>query len=320
MANTIAVLRDFLVNHSNQPIVADDLDGSSDLLEEGILDSLSLMVLVDFLSEHYSVEFEADEIIPRNFKSLETIATLVDEKLEGRVDRMPETLRVAFVGSHDLRELLLESGGADQEHGLAANLSASTHVEFSQLPPQGWTSMLGTLRSNGSTDPFDVLLTSATAELDDPGREPREALIELARFAGERHRVHVVVLNASTLLSGPDTAGHISRDAEPLDLRIRRLNLAIMEASKATGLSVLDADRLVAETRFPIKVAGGSRLRTGDLRSAADRPLIDPRRARVCRSPRHGSSRPVHRTDRRALRRTVAEVGRRRCGDRRRAV
>jgi acyl carrier protein len=84
MANTIAVLRDFLVNHSNQPIDADELDGSSDLLEEGVLDSLSLMVLVEFLTERYSIEFDADEVIPRNFKSLEAIATLVDGKVEGK--------------------------------------------------------------------------------------------------------------------------------------------------------------------------------------------------------------------------------------------
>ena len=83
MSNTIAILRDFLVNHSNQPIDEAELDDSSDLLGDGVLDSLSLMNLVDFLSERFSVEFEANEIVPSNFKSLATIATLVDSKLEG---------------------------------------------------------------------------------------------------------------------------------------------------------------------------------------------------------------------------------------------
>lgn len=84
MANTIAVIRDFLVNQSNQPIDADELAGSSDLLEEGVLDSLGLMVLIEFLRDRYSIEFEAEEVIPKNFKSLATIAILVDEKLEGK--------------------------------------------------------------------------------------------------------------------------------------------------------------------------------------------------------------------------------------------
>lgn len=84
MSNTPAAIRDFLVNHSNQPIDADELDRSRDLLEEGLLDSLSLMVLVDFLSDRYAIAFDADEVIPRNFMSVEVIATLVDAKLEGK--------------------------------------------------------------------------------------------------------------------------------------------------------------------------------------------------------------------------------------------
>jgi acyl carrier protein len=84
VANTVAVVRDFLVNQSNQPVDADELDRSSDLLEEGVLDSLSLMVLVEFLTERYSIEFDADEVTPTNFASLEAIATLVDGKVEGK--------------------------------------------------------------------------------------------------------------------------------------------------------------------------------------------------------------------------------------------
>jgi acyl carrier protein len=84
LTDTIAVLRDFLVNHSNQPVDGDELDRSSDLLEEGVLDSLSLMVLVDYLSERYSIEFDASEVIPQHFRSLEAIANLVDTKVEGR--------------------------------------------------------------------------------------------------------------------------------------------------------------------------------------------------------------------------------------------
>ena len=168
---------------------------------------------------------------------------------------MRGTLRVAFVGSPDLRELLLGDPGADPGRAHTSTLSTTPHMELSELPPQGWTSTLGSLRSDG-TDPFDVLVTSATAELDDPSREPADALIELTRFVGERRHAPVVVLNASTLLLGPDTVGGLARDAEPLDVRIRRLDLATMEASKATGLSVLDADRLVAEMRLPVKVRG----------------------------------------------------------------
>ena len=86
-----------------------------------------------------------------------------------------------------------------------------------------------------------------------------------------------------------------------------------MEASKATGLSVLDADRLVAEMRLPVKVRGvlgyapevDGVLRTalssilGEL-GYADRAVM-------------GVRVPFRGTDRRPLRRTVAQVGRGRC-------
>ena len=96
---------------------------------------------------------------------------------------MRGTLRVAFVGSPDLRELLLGDPGAHPRRAHTSMLSTTSHMELSELPPQGWTSTLSSLRSDG-TDPFDVLVTSATAELDDPSREPADALIELTRFVG----------------------------------------------------------------------------------------------------------------------------------------
>ena len=225
---------------------------------------------------------------------------------------MPGTLRVAFVGSPDLRGLLLEDPDADPERALTSSLSTSRHMELSQLPPQGWTSTLVSLRSNGVTNHFDVLLTSATAELDDPSRDPADALIELTRFVGERRHASVVVLNASTLLLGTDTDGRPAREPEPLDLRIRRLDMATVEASKATGLSVLDADRLVAEMRLPVKVRGVLGY-ADEVNGVLRHALIDVRGVGLWRPPCHGGTRPISGTDHHPLYRTVAQVRRGRC-------
>jgi acyl carrier protein len=83
MPDTISVIRGVLISHSNQPIDAAELDHSRDLLEEGVIDSLGLMELVEFLRERYSVEFEPNEITSQNFKTLDTIGALVDRKLLG---------------------------------------------------------------------------------------------------------------------------------------------------------------------------------------------------------------------------------------------
>ena len=57
---------------------------SRDLLEEGVIDSLALMELVEFLRQRFSVEFAPNEVVSQNFKTLDTIGTLVDRKLEGK--------------------------------------------------------------------------------------------------------------------------------------------------------------------------------------------------------------------------------------------
>lgn len=169
---------------------------------------------------------------------------------------MRDPLRVTVIDTADLRALFLqELGPGRARQRLAAPSWSSRPAEVTHVPARGWGTTLGCLRSDDITDPFDVLVTSATAELDDPSREPATALIELSRFVRERHRAPVVVLNASTLLP-PDVTEPAAHGTEPLDLRIRRLDLAIMEASKATALSVLDADRLLAEIPHPVKVTG----------------------------------------------------------------
>ena len=84
MSDSISVVREFLLSHSSQSVDATELDRSRDLLEEGVIDSLGLMELVEFLRKHYALEFEPNEIIAQNFKTLATIGALIDGKLQGK--------------------------------------------------------------------------------------------------------------------------------------------------------------------------------------------------------------------------------------------
>lgn len=45
----------------------------SQLLTSGILDSLSVLKLVLFLEEHYSVVVDAEDLIPANFETVDAI-------------------------------------------------------------------------------------------------------------------------------------------------------------------------------------------------------------------------------------------------------
>ena len=63
--------------------IVTNLDSDTDLLENEILDSLSLMMLVTRLEEEFTIgEFEADDIIPENFSTVNAILKLVKNTLK----------------------------------------------------------------------------------------------------------------------------------------------------------------------------------------------------------------------------------------------
>jgi acyl carrier protein len=84
MPGSFPVIKEFVSSHSNHPVDEDQLERSRDLIEDEMLDSLGVMLLVDFLGERFSIEFEPEEIHSVNFQTLESIASLVDRKLQSK--------------------------------------------------------------------------------------------------------------------------------------------------------------------------------------------------------------------------------------------
>ena len=56
------------------------LGDSSRLLEEGVLDSLGILELVDYLQGELSITIEDDDLVPENFASIDAIAAFVETK------------------------------------------------------------------------------------------------------------------------------------------------------------------------------------------------------------------------------------------------
>lgn len=54
-----------------------DIDIDTQLIDEGILDSLGIMVLINEIEEYYGIEILPNDIQSENFKSLVTIENLV---------------------------------------------------------------------------------------------------------------------------------------------------------------------------------------------------------------------------------------------------
>jgi acyl carrier protein len=56
----------------------DAVDDNTQLIDEGILDSMALMRLITFLEERAGVRVPDDEVVPDNFQTIASIQQLVD--------------------------------------------------------------------------------------------------------------------------------------------------------------------------------------------------------------------------------------------------
>ena len=74
-------LREYIMaNLAERRGVTSLADGDS-LLETGVVDSLGIFLIVTFIEENFHVGVGDDEITPDNFRSLEVIAEMVQNKL-----------------------------------------------------------------------------------------------------------------------------------------------------------------------------------------------------------------------------------------------
>jgi acyl carrier protein len=78
--NTTEKLRDFIVDHLRWDGASSQLTDDYPLLDNGVIDSLGIFEIVQFLEDECSVEIADDELVPENFATLAAIAKLVESK------------------------------------------------------------------------------------------------------------------------------------------------------------------------------------------------------------------------------------------------
>ena len=71
-------LKAYIVNHILDGRDADELTLDSPLLEWGVIDSLTIVDLVDFVKTKFSIELPASELKPQNLQSIQTFAGLME--------------------------------------------------------------------------------------------------------------------------------------------------------------------------------------------------------------------------------------------------
>ena len=57
-----------------------EFSDSDSFLEHGLIDSMGILTLLEFVSEHFDIRVADDEIVPENWDSLDRIATFVNSK------------------------------------------------------------------------------------------------------------------------------------------------------------------------------------------------------------------------------------------------
>ena len=58
------------------------IDGETDLFESGAIDSMSIIELICFLEESLKINFDTEQLIGSNFRTIDTIVDLIILKFE----------------------------------------------------------------------------------------------------------------------------------------------------------------------------------------------------------------------------------------------
>ena len=76
--SSIETIREFITNEIMQRPLKTHICDNDQLVESGIIDSLSIITLLSFLEEEFSIQIQNEDLVPENFASLSAIATLVN--------------------------------------------------------------------------------------------------------------------------------------------------------------------------------------------------------------------------------------------------
>ena len=76
-------VRQFVLDELEYLGEPEDLTDEFELLEEGVLDSLGIMALVEYLEGAFDIVIDEDDIVAERFETIASIAALADTKLAG---------------------------------------------------------------------------------------------------------------------------------------------------------------------------------------------------------------------------------------------
>jgi acyl carrier protein len=74
------VLRNYIINEGLDNQIPEGFNDDYDLIDNGIMDSLFMMNLVTYLEQQHQVEFGMNDMVPKNFKSINALAAFAQSR------------------------------------------------------------------------------------------------------------------------------------------------------------------------------------------------------------------------------------------------
>lgn len=162
-----------------------------------------------------------------------------------------ETLRVLLLGNGQLRDIMLSRADGGQKHNLGlAELVAQKHATTLEVLRAERPSMSRLDISASLSDQLrlaDIVIWSLAPDvLEGVASETFLTSATSAIDAMKEHACHVLTLNASTI-DPTQVVSNYHEIEEPFTRVAQRLDLALLELSISLGISIIDADRILAE-------------------------------------------------------------------------
>jgi acyl carrier protein len=81
---TFEILEKFVHNEMTVGLGKKTLDPDEDLIEKGVIDSLGILKVVLFIEKTFGIKINDEEVVPENFRSVNTMAKFVEQKMRNK--------------------------------------------------------------------------------------------------------------------------------------------------------------------------------------------------------------------------------------------
>jgi acyl carrier protein len=81
MSEIKETLRSYLLNELNLPLKSEELEDNTPLLSSRLIDSISTLLLVEFIEKQFKIQFQPHEVNNDNLDSIEIIESFIKERV-----------------------------------------------------------------------------------------------------------------------------------------------------------------------------------------------------------------------------------------------